>query len=137
LFQFFSPDGQVTGVSSGRAKASVGVPGLDDGLSGGLTAGHPRRWKSSGIGGVAHDFNNLQMAVLSNLDLLRKHVPEDSRSSRLIDGAVQGAKRGAAASASPAHRANWPARSAASWAPAANSRRTDSSSPIRLIAAAA
>jgi PAS domain S-box-containing protein len=47
-------------------------------------------------GGVAHDFNNLLMAVLSNLDLLRKHIPEDQRSSRLIDGAVQGAKRGAA-----------------------------------------
>jgi nitrogen-specific signal transduction histidine kinase len=47
-------------------------------------------------GGVAHDFNNLLMAVLSNLDLLKKHVPEDPRSARLIDGAVQGAKRGAA-----------------------------------------
>ncbi|MFT3725764.1 MAG: ATP-binding protein [Hyphomonadaceae bacterium] len=47
-------------------------------------------------GGVAHDFNNLLMAVLSNLDLLRKHVPDDPRSSRLIDGALQGAKRGAA-----------------------------------------
>jgi len=47
-------------------------------------------------GGIAHDFNNLLMAVLSNLDLLRKHVPQDSRVLRLIDGALQGAKRGAA-----------------------------------------
>jgi len=47
-------------------------------------------------GGVAHDFNNLLMAVLANLDLLKKYVPEDPRSTRLIDGAVQGAKRGAA-----------------------------------------
>jgi signal transduction histidine kinase len=47
-------------------------------------------------GGVAHDFNNLLMAVLGNLDLLRKHVPEDPRAMRLIDGALQGAKRGAA-----------------------------------------
>jgi PAS domain S-box-containing protein len=47
-------------------------------------------------GGVAHDFNNLLMAVLSNLDLLKKYLPEDPRTSRLIDGAVQGAKRGAA-----------------------------------------
>ena len=47
-------------------------------------------------GGIAHDFNNLLMAVLSNLDLLRKHGPDDSRTLRLIDGAVQGAKRGAA-----------------------------------------
>ena len=47
-------------------------------------------------GGIAHDFNNLLMAVLSNLDLLRKHGPDDARTARLIDGAVQGAKRGAA-----------------------------------------
>jgi PAS domain S-box-containing protein len=47
-------------------------------------------------GGIAHDFNNLLMAVLTNLDLLRKHIPEDPRAARLIDGAVQGAKRGAA-----------------------------------------
>ena len=46
-------------------------------------------------GGVAHDFNNLLMAVIGNLDLLRKRVPEDPRSLRLIDGAMQGAKRGA------------------------------------------
>ncbi|MBO9100792.1 response regulator [Rhizobium sp. K1/93] len=47
-------------------------------------------------GGVAHDFNNLLMAVLGNLDLLRKHFQHDPKASRLIDGAVQGAKRGAA-----------------------------------------
>src|SRR5262249_37535829 len=38
----------------------------------------------------------LLMAVLSNLDLLKKHVPEDPRAARLIDGALQGARRGAA-----------------------------------------
>ena len=47
-------------------------------------------------GGVAHDFNNLLMAVLGNLELLRKHLPEDPRTARLIDGAVMGAQRGAA-----------------------------------------
>ena len=47
-------------------------------------------------GGVAHDFNNLLMAVMGNLDLLRKHLGEDPRSSRLIEGALQGAQRGAA-----------------------------------------
>jgi PAS domain S-box-containing protein len=47
-------------------------------------------------GGIAHDFNNLLMAVLSNLDLLRKHLPDDPRTQRLIDGALQGAQRGAA-----------------------------------------
>lgn len=46
-------------------------------------------------GGVAHDFNNLLMAVLGNLDLLRKHSATDQKSQRLIDGAMQGARRGA------------------------------------------
>ncbi len=46
-------------------------------------------------GGVAHDFNNLLMAVIGNLDLLRRHVGGDTRALRLIDGAQQGAKRGA------------------------------------------
>jgi signal transduction histidine kinase len=47
-------------------------------------------------GGVAHDFNNLLMAVMGNLDLLRKRWKDDSHAHRLIDGAMQGAKRGAA-----------------------------------------
>ncbi|WP_369385474.1 ATP-binding protein [Limimaricola cinnabarinus] len=47
-------------------------------------------------GGVAHDFNNLLMAVLGNLDLLSRHVTDDPRAARLIDGAIQGAQRGAA-----------------------------------------
>jgi PAS domain S-box-containing protein len=46
-------------------------------------------------GGVAHDFNNLLMAVMGNLDLLRKRIPNDPRLHRLIDGALQGAERGA------------------------------------------
>jgi signal transduction histidine kinase len=46
-------------------------------------------------GGVAHDFNNLLMAVLGNLDLLRKHLANDPKARRLIDGAIQGAERGA------------------------------------------
>ncbi|MBX7250150.1 MAG: response regulator [Caulobacteraceae bacterium] len=48
------------------------------------------------VGGVAHDFNNLLMVVLGNLDLLSRRVPEDDRLARLIDGAMQGARRGAA-----------------------------------------
>jgi signal transduction histidine kinase len=47
-------------------------------------------------GGVAHDFNNLLSAVIGNLDLLRRHVPEDPRLLRYIEGALQGAQRGAA-----------------------------------------
>ncbi len=46
-------------------------------------------------GGVAHDFNNLLMAVLGNLELLRKFVPNEAKVLRLIDGAIQGAERGA------------------------------------------
>lgn len=46
-------------------------------------------------GGVAHDFNNLLMAVLGNLDLLRKHLVGDPKATRLIEGALQGARRGA------------------------------------------
>jgi PAS domain S-box-containing protein len=48
-------------------------------------------------GGVAHDFNNLLMAVLGSLELLKKRLPpDDARSHRLLDNAVQGADRGAA-----------------------------------------
>lgn len=47
-------------------------------------------------GGVAHDFNNLLMVVLGNLGLLRKRLPPDPRLLRLLDGAQQGAERGAA-----------------------------------------
>ena len=48
-------------------------------------------------GGVAHDFNNLLTAVLGNLELLRKRLPHDpAHATALIDGATQGAQRGAA-----------------------------------------
>jgi signal transduction histidine kinase/DNA-binding response OmpR family regulator len=46
-------------------------------------------------GGIAHDFNNLLMAVMGNLELLRKQMPDNARAQRLIDGAIQGAERGA------------------------------------------
>ena len=35
------------------------------------------------------------MAVMGNLDLLRKRIPDDPRLHRLVDGALQGAERGA------------------------------------------
>jgi signal transduction histidine kinase len=46
-------------------------------------------------GGVAHDFNNLLMAVLGNLELIKKRLPESPSLNRLVDGAIQGAERGA------------------------------------------
>jgi PAS domain S-box-containing protein len=46
-------------------------------------------------GGIAHDFNNLLMAVMGSLEILRKRMPNDAGIRRLIDGAMQGATRGA------------------------------------------
>ena len=46
-------------------------------------------------GGVAHDFNNLLMATLSSLELLRKRIAGDAPSVKLLDNAVEGARRGA------------------------------------------
>ena len=45
-------------------------------------------------GGVAHDFNNVLMAVLGNLDLLLR-TANDAITRRLVDGAIQAAERGA------------------------------------------
>ena len=47
-------------------------------------------------GGVAHDFNNLLMAIIANLELLERQVGDDPKLHRLVQGAMQGAKRGAA-----------------------------------------
>jgi signal transduction histidine kinase/CheY-like chemotaxis protein len=47
------------------------------------------------VGGVAHDFNNLLMAVIGNLDLLSKRLGQDTKTRRLLDGAMEGARRGA------------------------------------------
>jgi len=46
-------------------------------------------------GGVAHDFNNLLAAITGSLDLLRKRLPYDPRTSPLLENAIQGAERGA------------------------------------------
>ncbi|HYZ39211.1 MAG TPA: ATP-binding protein, partial [Stellaceae bacterium] len=46
-------------------------------------------------GGVAHDFNNVLMAVLGNLELARKYLGTEPRVRRLVDGAIRSAERGA------------------------------------------
>lgn len=48
-------------------------------------------------GGVAHDFNNLLMIIMSSLQLLARRLPaDDARAARLLDAALQGARRGTA-----------------------------------------
>jgi len=59
---------------------------------------HMQKLESIGelTGGVAHDFNNLLTAVIGNLELLKKRLPQNPSVDRLLDGALQGAQRGAA-----------------------------------------
>jgi signal transduction histidine kinase/CheY-like chemotaxis protein len=45
-------------------------------------------------GGIAHDFNNLLMAVTGSLEMLRKRIPQDEKLFRLVDNALEGARRG-------------------------------------------
>ncbi|HEY4090469.1 MAG TPA: PAS domain S-box protein [Luteibacter sp.] len=45
-------------------------------------------------GGMAHDFNNLLMAIQSSLDLLGRHLPDDTRVQNLIGIAQSGVIRG-------------------------------------------
>jgi signal transduction histidine kinase len=48
-------------------------------------------------GGVAHDFNNVLMGILGNLDLITRRFPGDELATkRLLDGAIRAAERGAA-----------------------------------------
>jgi signal transduction histidine kinase/ActR/RegA family two-component response regulator len=46
-------------------------------------------------GGVAHDFNNLLTPVIGNLDLIRRRLPPNDGSQRLIDASLQAASRAA------------------------------------------
>ena len=47
-------------------------------------------------GGVAHDFNNLLQIVMGNLDMLRRHLPDEPpRLRRAADNAFAGAERAA------------------------------------------
>jgi len=46
-------------------------------------------------GGVAHDFNNILMAVLGSLSLLKKRVGSDAKAATLVENATLAARRGA------------------------------------------
>ncbi|CAN7732227.1 MHYT domain-containing protein [Neorhizobium sp. LjRoot104] len=45
-------------------------------------------------GGIAHDFNNILAVILGSLEIIRKRVPADERAVRLVDNALEGARRG-------------------------------------------
>ncbi|HEV7437401.1 MAG TPA: MHYT domain-containing protein [Pseudorhizobium sp.] len=47
-------------------------------------------------GGIAHDFNNLLAVIIGSLGMLKKRLSPDERMQRLVDNALEGAKRGAA-----------------------------------------
>ena len=47
-------------------------------------------------GGIAHDFNNHLTVISSNVELLKRRLPDDSRGlARLADAAMQGVRRAA------------------------------------------
>jgi PAS domain S-box-containing protein len=46
-------------------------------------------------GGIAHDFNNLLMIIGGSLDMLGRRLPQEDRTSRLVEAARQGVARGA------------------------------------------
>jgi PAS domain S-box-containing protein len=46
-------------------------------------------------GGIAHEFNNLLMVVVGNIELLQDQLPKDGLSERLASTAMKGAMRGA------------------------------------------
>ena len=58
---------------------------------------HSRKLEAIGnlTGGVAHDFNNLLTPIAASLELLRKRIPQEESLLRLVDRALEGAKRGA------------------------------------------
>jgi signal transduction histidine kinase len=47
-------------------------------------------------GGVAHDFNNVLMAILANLDVIANRVTDMPVLKRLVDSAIRAAERGGA-----------------------------------------
>ena len=47
-------------------------------------------------GGIAHDFNNLLMTIIGGLDLVRKRLPPDPKTTLLVQNAMQAAQRGSA-----------------------------------------
>jgi PAS domain S-box-containing protein len=45
-------------------------------------------------GGVAHDFNNILMAVIGGLEIVQRRMPTDPSTAALLENAIQSARRG-------------------------------------------
>lgn len=58
-----------------------------------LPAGTTVHAGSKGVCMPSHDFNNLLMIILGNLEILRKRISDNPRLLGLVDGAIQGTKR--------------------------------------------
>lgn len=58
---------------------------------------HTQKLESLGVmaGGIAHDFNNLLQSILGNMELAERKLALDPTSQRLIDNAMNSAKRAA------------------------------------------
>ncbi|MFO1071356.1 MAG: CHASE3 domain-containing protein [Geminicoccaceae bacterium] len=46
-------------------------------------------------GGIAHDFNNILQTIASNLELIRRDLPESGQNARRLGSAIEGVDKGA------------------------------------------
>lgn len=79
----------------------LGVEGIARDITGEKAAAdvHLRAQKMNAVGqltgGIAHDFNNILGIVMGNLELIKRVTAENHESSKFIDEAIRGTRRGA------------------------------------------